>query len=106
MVQHKALFWKMLNEFRGDRQVPRIYKHVIGQAELLQRADAPKELGSQQKTVVRLALHDMANPEQSLISGKLCQLRPNIRRAKINPSDHTDDGRLALGDLKKPAGLL
>src|ERR1035437_3409021 len=52
-----------------------------------------------------LALHNVADADEFRISSDDVQLRSDVRRAQVGPSDHAENPRRALGQLEQPAGF-
>jgi hypothetical protein len=64
MIQNEALLRESTHEVRSDREVPRIYKDVVGEVEFPEQLDSTQKVGLQQEPIVGFALHDMPNANQ------------------------------------------
>src|SRR5207245_11587489 len=59
VIEDEALARKAIRELRRDRQMPTIYKDVVGEAELFEQREAGAKRGTEHESIVRLALHDV-----------------------------------------------
>src|ERR1700690_385566 len=91
VVQHETLAGKPPHEPRCNRKMPGIDQNVVSQIKLFQNGNATQKFWSQQKPIVGLALYHVANSNQLRISRKSPQLRPDLGRLQVNPTDHPQD---------------
>ena len=61
MVQNKTLPRKSRHELRRHRKMPRINQDVVGEIKFFQHGDAAKKIPLKQESLIRLALHNVAN---------------------------------------------
>ena len=105
MIKHEALAWETLHKLGGDGKVFGVDQDIVSKIELLKRGNSPQKFWLQQEPVVRLTLHDVADPDELRIPGKVFQLRTNVRGPQVSPANDTENRRRALRQLKKPACL-
>jgi hypothetical protein len=103
VIEDEGLTLAPRDEFRGDRQVTRINQDVVGQTEFFELRDPTAEVIAQEKSIVRLSLHDVPDTYKFRVRRKALQLGPDVVRLQINPADHAGDARVLVRELQQPA---
>ena len=74
----------------------RIDQQVVRQTKRFELRDAAAEPRAQEKPIVGLALHDVADAHQLWMRGESIELGPHVGRLQIEPPDHPGDLRMVL----------
>src|ERR1017187_6303825 len=105
MSEDKALEREPLSKLGGYWKMLGVNQNVVSQIEFFEDGNTAQEIGLQQEAIVGLALHNVADADQFRISSDDVQLRPDVWRAQVGPSDHAENPWRALGQLEQPSGF-
>ena len=101
MVDDESLLREFRDKIHGSGQLFRINQNVIREAEFFEARDPSHELLADQKPIVGLRLHDMAEAAQFLESGEETQPFSNQWGAQVNPANDSRDLRIAVREIQK-----
>src|SRR5260370_22530991 len=102
MVQDKALPGKPLYELSSYRKISGVNEDVVSKIEFLQHRNTAQKIGLKQE-IIRLALDNVANPDEFWISCERFQLRAQTRRTQIDPADDSKNEGIVGSAFHQPA---
>src|SRR6266481_706963 len=101
VVDDESLLREFRDKIHGSGQLFRINQNVIREAEFFEARDPSHELLADQKPIVGLRLHDMAEAAQFLEAGEETQPFSNQWGAEVNPTNDSRDLRIAVREIQK-----
>src|SRR5271154_3106905 len=105
MVQNETLPRKSFYELCCHRKMLSVNQQVIRQIEFFQHRHAAQEIRVEQE-VVRLRLHNVANPHQLRTPRKRLQICTHTWRTQVDPANYPQDERVVFRQLQKPSRFL
>jgi hypothetical protein len=96
VIEHERLRLEARDELGSHRQMMVINQDVVAETELLQHRDAAAEGRPEQKPIVGLALHDVANADELRMRCHLFELRTHGVALQIDPADDTGNRGMRL----------
>ena len=106
MIQDEALLGELSDDLQGGAQMLREEEQIVGEAEVLQVAQAAEEMGAEHEGIVRLVLHDVSHPDEGAVPGEFGQILFDLIGLEIHPAHHPEDAGILRGQLEEPAGFL
>ena len=90
---------ELLHDLNGDGNMARIKQQVVAQVVLFQRRQAAQKVAAEHEAVVGFVVHDVAYAGQARARGEARQLRLDIIRAHIHPTDNATHKVVFVGEF-------